>query len=204
MACRRLCRLALNALRSEDPGLLCQQTAAALLLFSASEISHDVIFNAGSSERNASKLRPRNLSYIRSNLLPDEEIVYIATLHWKSFVGPSLVFTVGLLLLAVQAILGAIVILFGLLIGLRAFIAYKTSEFGVTNKRVIIKVGLLRRRTLELLLRQVEAISVDQSIFGRMLNFGSVTLTGTGGVKEVFHNISSPLEFRRQIHAQAV
>ena len=144
------------------------------------------------------------MGYIKSNLLPDEEIVYIATLHWKSFVGPSLIFTVGLLLLAVQAILGVFVILFGLFIGLRAFIEYKTSEFGVTNKRVIIKVGLLRRRTLELLLRQVEAISVDQSIFGRMLNFGSVTLTGTGGVREVFHNISSPLEFRRQIHAQAV
>ena len=78
-----------------------------------------------------------------------------------------------------------------------------TSEFGVTNKRVIIKVGFLRRKTLELLLRHVEAISVDQSVMGRLLNYGAVTLTGTGGVKEVFHNISKPLEFRRKIQGGA-
>jgi uncharacterized membrane protein YdbT with pleckstrin-like domain len=68
---------------------------------------------------------------------------------------------------------------------------------------VIIKVGVVRRKTLELLLRHVEAISVDQNVMGRLLNYGSVTLTGTGGVKEVFYNISKPLEFRRQIQGGA-
>ena len=87
----------------------------------------------------------------------------------------------------------------GLFALLFRLIDYATSEFGVTNKRVFIKVGFLRRKTLELLLRHVEAISVDQSVMGRLLNYGSVTLTGTGGVREVFHNISKPLEFRRQI-----
>jgi uncharacterized membrane protein YdbT with pleckstrin-like domain len=53
------------------------------------------------------------------------------------------------------------------------------------------------------LLRQVEAISVEQSVLGRMLDFGSLTLTGTGGVHEVFHSISSPLQFRKRIHGQA-
>ena len=100
-------------------------------------------------------------------------------------------------------IVGGLIIFVGLLVGLRKFIEYKTSEFAVTTKRVIIKVGVFRRRTLELLLRQVEAISVEQTVLGRILGFGSVTLTGTGGVREVFHNISSPLEFRRQIHSQA-
>lgn len=60
---------------------------------------------------------------------------------------------------------------------------------------MIIKVGFLRRKTLELLLHHVEAISVDQSVMGRLLNYGAVTLTGTGGVKEVFHNISSHWNF---------
>jgi len=76
-----------------------------------------------------------------------------------------------------------------------------TSEFGVTSKRVIIKVGLIQRRTLELLIRQVEAISVDQSLTGRIFNFGTITLSGTGGVRETFHNISNPLEFRRSIQS---
>ena len=83
-------------------------------------------------------------------------------------------------------------------------IAYMTSEFGVTTRRVIVKVGLVRRRTLELLLRQVEAISVDQSIMGRLFNYGSITLSGTGGVREVFHNIAAPLELRRRIQSQTI
>jgi len=99
--------------------------------------------------------------------------------------------------------LAALSILIGFFALLSPLIDYATSEFGVTNKRVIIKVGFLRRKTLELLLRHVEAISVDQSVMGRLLNYGSVTLTGTGGVREVFHNISTPLEFRRQIQGGA-
>jgi uncharacterized membrane protein YdbT with pleckstrin-like domain len=66
----------------------------------------------------------------------------------------------------------------------------------------LVKVGLVQRRTLELLLRQVEAIAVDQSILGRIFDYGSVTLSGTGGVREIFHDIARPLEFRRQIQGQ--
>jgi uncharacterized membrane protein YdbT with pleckstrin-like domain len=144
-----------------------------------------------------------HLGYIESNLLPDEEVIYKATLHWKIFWKSSFIVLVGIFCLLVHAILAGAITGIGLALALRAFIDYKSSEFGVTTKRVIIKVGFLRRRTLELLLRQVEAISVEQSVLGRMLGFGSLTLTGTGGVHEVFHNISSPLEFRRRIHGQA-
>jgi uncharacterized membrane protein YdbT with pleckstrin-like domain len=143
------------------------------------------------------------LAYVDSSLLPDEQIVYKATLHWTIFWQCWLIILIGIASLIFQPIVGGLIIFVGLLVGLRKFIEYKTSEFAVTTKRVIIKVGVFRRRTLELLLRQVEAISVDQTVLGRMLGFGSVTLTGTGGVREVFHNISSPLEFRRQIHSQA-
>jgi uncharacterized membrane protein YdbT with pleckstrin-like domain len=143
------------------------------------------------------------LGYVDSSLLPDEQIVYKATLHWTIFWQCWLIILIGIVSLIFQPIVGGLIIFVGLLVGLRKFIEYKTSEFAVTTKRVIIKVGVFRRRTLELLLRQVEAISVEQTVLGRMLGYGSVTLTGTGGVREVFHNISSPLEFRRQIHSQA-
>lgn len=143
------------------------------------------------------------MAYVDSSLLPDEQIVYKATLHWTIFWQCWLIILIGIVSLIFQPIVGGLIIFVGLLVGLRKFIEYKTSEFAVTTKRVIIKVGVFRRRTLELLLRQVEAISVEQTVLGRMLGFGSVTLTGTGGVREVFHNISSPLEFRRQIHSQA-
>jgi hypothetical protein len=49
----------------------------------------------------------------------------------------------------------------------------------------------------------VETISVDQSVTDRIFNCGSVMLTGSGGVKELFDNISAPLEFRRCIQGAA-
>jgi uncharacterized membrane protein YdbT with pleckstrin-like domain len=143
------------------------------------------------------------MGYIESNLLPDEEVVYRARLHWIIFWKPCALIFCGTVFLLLQPIVGMVVVAIGLLALIAPMIAYATSEFGVTNKRVIIKVGFLRRRTLELLLRHVEAISVEQSVMGRLLNYGSVTLTGTGGVREVFDDIRSPLEFRRRIQGEA-
>jgi len=144
------------------------------------------------------------VSYIDENLLPDEHVVYRAELHWIIFARAILVLVVGLVLVFVPRIgqAGLVVLLLGVVILVPPFVAYRTTELGVTNKRVIVKTGLIRRRTLELLLRQVEAISVDQSLLGRLLGFGSITLTGTGGVREVFHRVRDPLELRRRIHGQ--
>jgi uncharacterized membrane protein YdbT with pleckstrin-like domain len=143
------------------------------------------------------------MGYIESNLLPDEKIVYKAKLHWIIFWKSCALVFLGAIFLFIQPIIGGVVVLIGLFAFLSPVIDYATSEFGVTNKRVIIKVGFLRRKTLELLLRHVEAISVDQTVMGRCLNYGSVTLTGTGGVREVFHNISAPLELRKRIQGEA-
>jgi len=144
------------------------------------------------------------VSYIGENLLPDEHVVYRAELHWIIFARAILVLVVGLVLVFVPRIGQAslVVLLLGVVMLVPPFVAYRTTELGVTNKRVIVKTGLIRRRTLELLLRQVEAISVDQSLLGRLLGFGSITLTGTGGVREVFHRVRDPLELRRRIHGQ--
>ena len=141
------------------------------------------------------------MGYIEANLLPGETVVQRARLHWIVFLKAIAVAVVGLAVLIVQPLVGAIIVGIGLLMALPPWLARTTSEFGVTSKRVIIKVGLIRRRTLELLIRQVEAISVDQSLAGRIFNFGTITLTGTGGVRETFHNIANPLEFRRSIQS---
>ena len=141
------------------------------------------------------------MGYIESNLLPGETVVQRARLHWIVFLKAVAVVVVGLGLLYFQPIVGGVVIAVGLLMAVPPWLQRLTSEFGVTSKRVIIKVGLVQRRTLELLIRQVEAISVDQSLTGRIFNFGTITLSGTGGVKETFHNIANPLEFRRSIQS---
>jgi uncharacterized membrane protein YdbT with pleckstrin-like domain len=141
------------------------------------------------------------MGYIESNLLPGEEVIQRARLHWIVFLKAIAVVVVGLAVLFLQPIVGAVILGLGLLMAIPPWLERLTSEFGVTSKRVIIKVGLIQRRTLELLIRQVEAISVDQSLTGRIFNFGTITLTGTGGVRETFHNIANPLEFRRSIQS---
>jgi uncharacterized membrane protein YdbT with pleckstrin-like domain len=143
------------------------------------------------------------MGYIESNLLADETVVYKVRLHWIIFWKVCVVIILGIIFLFIQPIIGGITILIGVLGSLSPIISYASSEFGVTNKRVIIKVGFVRRKTLELLLQHVEAISVDQTVMGRFLDYGSVTLSGTGGVREVFHNIAAPLEFRRRIQGEA-
>lgn len=144
------------------------------------------------------------MSYIDENLLPDEHVVYRAALHWIIFARAILVLVAGLVLVFVPgaAPVGLVVLLVGAVMLVPPFVAYRTTELGVTNKRVIVKTGLVQRRTLELLLRQVEAISVDQGLLGRLLGYGSITLTGTGGVREVFHQVREPLELRRRIQGQ--
>ena len=145
------------------------------------------------------------MSYIDENLLPEERVVYRAALHWIVFAHALLVMVAGVaLFIALPGAppVGTVVLLVGLVMLVPPFVARQTTELGVTTKRVIVKTGLIRRRTLELLLRQVEAISVDQSLFGRLLGFGSITLTGTGGVREVFHTVGDPLELRRRIQGQ--
>jgi uncharacterized membrane protein YdbT with pleckstrin-like domain len=155
--------------------------------------------------RRAGPFDPGVVSYIDENLLPDEHVVYRAKLHWIIFARAVVVLVAAVVLFIVLPggpLAGAVVLLIGIVMLVPPFVAYRTTELGVTNKRVIVKMGLIRRRTLELLLRQVEAISVDQSLSGRLLGFGSITLTGTGGVREVFHRVRDPLELRRRIQGQ--
>ena len=71
----------------------------------------------------------------------------------------------------------------------------------MTNKRVIIKLGVVTTRSTELLLPKIEGIAVSQSLFGRMFGFGEIIVTGSGGTQEPFDNIQSPLDFRQAVQA---
>jgi uncharacterized membrane protein YdbT with pleckstrin-like domain len=87
-----------------------------------------------------------------------------------------------------------------IVLGLQALIMMFSTEFGVTNRRVIAKTGFIRRHTLEILLPKIESVSVNQNIIGRLFNFGRVTVTGTGGTKESFIAISDPINVRKKIN----
>lgn len=72
-----------------------------------------------------------------------------------------------------------------------------TDEFVITNKRVIVKKGLIAIWTLEMNLQKIETVNVEQSIMGRILGYGCLTLIGSGGTRESFHCIKNPIEFRK-------
>ncbi len=148
------------------------------------------------------------MSYVDSQLLTGETVRYRARLHRGIFTTPSVfgVLTVGALIGAIAAghwwwLLVAVTAIIGGFTFSQAWLTYKTSEFAVTDKRVVIKVGWIRRRTLETMLSKVEGVGVDQSLTGRLLGYGSIEVTGTGGTREEFTRIADPLEFRRQVQA---
>lgn len=147
------------------------------------------------------------MSYIEKHLLPGERIAHRAHLHKISYVVPALV-SVVILAGAAWAIareqlwIGLAAAAVALLPLLWAWIDYTSSEFAVTDRRVIIKVGFIQRRTLETMLGKVEGVGVDQTVLGRILGYGMITVTGTGGTREQFAGIADPLEFRRQVQAQ--
>ena len=89
----------------------------------------------------------------------------------------------------------------GLLFLVKAWLDGVTSEFVVTSSRVLIKYGFIRRRTLELMLSRIESVGVDQSVIGRLLGFGTIIVSGTGGTREKFPALDDPLEFRWYVQA---
>ena len=147
------------------------------------------------------------MSYIDDNLVAGEKVMYRAHLHWVIYTTAVLAFLflsfVGLAFTANENTKGMAWLFFVLapLPIIRPYLLYRFSEFAVTDKRVLVKTGILNRHTLETLLTKVENMSVDQSVWGRILNYGTITVTGTGGTKEQFARIAAPLEFRRQVQA---
>ena len=145
------------------------------------------------------------MSYIDDNLLSGEKLLYSAKLHWIVFLWPGIWFLFGILCVTEvknQVSLGCLFFLISLMSGVVSYVNLITSEIGVTNKRVIIKVGLIRRISIEVLLNKVEGIQVRQGILGRILNYGSITVSGTGGTKDPVHRISAPLVFRKNVQEQ--
>jgi len=156
---------------------------------------------------------PSPRSFFDRTLLTGESVVFRTRLHWCHFLKLGF---------ATLFLLGAAVACFSLgadsrpaaqYIGLACLVGsagtasaiallYMTSEFAVTNKRVMIKTGFIHRTSYELLLKQVEGIMVEQGLGGRLLNYGTVIISGTGGSKEDFDHISHPLEFRQHVQSQ--
>jgi uncharacterized membrane protein YdbT with pleckstrin-like domain len=129
------------------------------------------------------------MRYIDESLAPGETI--IARGKW-----PTL-FWVG----AWLALLLLGIIIVGVFIFVGMAIKMKTTDFAVTNRRVILKEGWLNRKTHELAVESVEGVSLQQSVWARLFGYGRVVVTGTGEGTIVFPPMAHPVEFRRAIEA---
>ncbi len=143
------------------------------------------------------------MSYIDNNLMANEVVVYRTRLHWATFMSAIVVFVLAIAA-SFSGMQEADWILYLIAAGLvlMNLITYVSSEFGVTNRRVIIKVGFVRRNSYEMLLNRIEGIEVAQSILGRILGYGTIVIRGMGGSQEVFSKIENPLEFRKKVQEQ--
>ncbi len=142
-------------------------------------------------------------SYVEGNMLPNEQVVYQTQQHAIIFLSPALIVVAGIALGIFAMPAGGLAVLgAGMLMLVGAWIRQWSSEFAVTNRRVIIKTGWISRRTIELNMSKVESVEVAQDIFARMLGYGTIIVNGTGGTREPFSLINDPLGFRRAVQSQ--
>ena len=150
------------------------------------------------------------MGYVDNNLLPGEKIFFRTHLHWKVFLPPVLLFllaiafTVGAIYQGFDPYLSLLILVIPLGVLFHSYLTWRCSEFAVTDKRVLIKTGIVSRHTLETILTKIENIGVEQTLWGRLFNFGTLYVTGTGATREIFPGIHAPLEFRKAIEAAAV
>jgi len=145
------------------------------------------------------------MSFIEKNLANNERIVYKANLHWWIYAKNVLLIILGLIVALASGkseggkAVGGILIFIALLGFVGAFMRASSSEFVVTNRRVMLKTGVLKRKLVELQLNRAEGLKVDQGIIGRIFNYGSIIVT-SGNVTETFSPIAKPYEFKKEIN----
>jgi uncharacterized membrane protein YdbT with pleckstrin-like domain len=152
--------------------------------------------------------------YIDQILQPGEKVLYSTNAHWIFYLPAIAAWIVAIVLLILwhasttESIgllflsAAAVVAIAALYWTAQAWFHRWTTETDVTNMRVVHKTGFIKRRTFEMSLDKVESVDVNQSILGRILNYGSVTVRGVGEGAETINTIASPLDFRNHITAR--
>jgi uncharacterized membrane protein YdbT with pleckstrin-like domain len=125
-------------------------------------------------------------SYVDKVLIEDERVLHRGRISLWPY---AWAIVLGVLLL---------VVVVGLVILLWVWIQVRSTELAITNKRIIAKFGFISRRTVEINLAKVESIQVDQNVWGRMLDYGTIVVSGAGNPVAPVPNIGNPLEFRRR------
>jgi uncharacterized membrane protein YdbT with pleckstrin-like domain len=145
------------------------------------------------------------MSYIKKSLVADEKIIYFTRSHIIVFY-PAIIWIFLALLIALTFSQSSFLVLAILFIASGYFVKecvdYYSSEYVVTNKRVLMKKGFFRTQSVEISLDRIESIYIERNIIGRALNFGTIIISGIGGTKNPLFYIPNPLEFRKQLETE--
>jgi uncharacterized membrane protein YdbT with pleckstrin-like domain len=156
----------------------------------------------------ASQVAPRAAMTSPSNMTMQESPVYQAHVHWIVYMKAILVALLGVVILIITQYDGLApyagigVLAVALVLGVIAMMQARSTEFVITTRRLIAKRGIASRRTIETLLEKVEAVTVEQNLWGRVFGYGKVTVIGTGGTNETFALVGDPMKLRQVIHEQ--
>jgi uncharacterized membrane protein YdbT with pleckstrin-like domain len=154
--------------------------------------------------------------YIDEILQPGEKVLYSTNAHWIFYLPAIAAWIVALALLILSSTVGvvapalvlvgwaaaAVIAVAALYFTIKAWFHRLSTETDVTDRRVVHKTGFINRRTFEMSLDKVESVDVNQSVMGRILNYGDVTILGVGEGKQTIATIASPLAFRSAITAR--
>lgn len=128
------------------------------------------------------------MSYIEDTISKNESIVYIVKFHWiYTFIAFLYLIFLG-------------VFIVGLFMFLKMMINKWTTERALTNTRYIQKTGWIARNTEEISINKIEEVDLKQSILGRILDYGSVSISGTGSGNILLKSIDSPLTFQKHLN----
>ncbi|HWW48355.1 MAG TPA: PH domain-containing protein [Xanthobacteraceae bacterium] len=153
--------------------------------------------------------------YVDEILQPGERVLYSTNAHWVFYLPAIIGWVAALVFLVLQHystsrsmdvlwfVLAIVAALAALYATARAAFHRWTTETDVTNLRVVHKEGFISRRTFEMSLDKVESVDVNQSILGRLLDYGNVTVMGVGEGRETMKTIARPLSFRNSITARS-
>jgi uncharacterized membrane protein YdbT with pleckstrin-like domain len=151
------------------------------------------------------------MSYVDKILEPGETVRYRTTLSWTIF-APAITLAIAAAAAAILAAIYSDMTTIGLyaaiVLALAAAATYvpawlrrRTTEIAVTDRRIILKRGLIRRHTIEMNMQKVESVDIDQSLAGRLFNYGNVAIRGTGSTFETLRTIDAPLKLRTTVTA---
>ena len=151
-------------------------------------------------------------SYIRQNLMPGERLIGITRIHPMVLITPSIPAAFGLLvcLLGIVAgergipfvVVGILIVVFAGFAVLALLVERLTTEYSCTDRRILIKTGLITTQLREMPLAKVEALLMEQGLFGKIFGYGTLVFKGSGGTRRACKSIEEPFKFYKRVQEQ--